>query len=90
MGIGDVRSSNTTRKKGSSYQRQRIVQSAMGITITTVHLREFASMTEDLQLEITVTTVINGSQFIPDLGFGRGHLTFLHKVRIFSIDHSYL
>jgi hypothetical protein len=46
--IEDVRSPSTTRKKESSYRRQKIVQSAMGLTTTTTHPREFASMTEDL------------------------------------------
>jgi hypothetical protein len=47
----------------------RIVQSSMGLTTTAAHLREFASMTEDLQLEITMNSTINGSQSI--IGWGK-------------------
>jgi hypothetical protein len=67
--IGDVRSSSTTGKKGSSYQWLRIVQNAMGLTTTAAHLRGYASTTEDLQLEVTVSSVINGSQFT--IGWGK-------------------
>jgi hypothetical protein len=41
----------------------------MGLTTTAAHLREFASMTEDLQLEITMNSTINGSQSI--IGWGK-------------------
>jgi hypothetical protein len=60
--IGDVRSSSTVGKKGSSYQQQRIVQNAMGLTTTTTHLREFASMAEDLQPGITMNSTIYRSK----------------------------
>jgi hypothetical protein len=68
--IGDVHSSSTAEKKGSSYQQWRIIQSALGHTTTTTHLREFASMTHDLQLEITMNLAINGSPFM--IGWGQG------------------
>jgi hypothetical protein len=58
---GDVRYSSIAGKKGSRYQQQRIIQSAMRLTTTAAHLREFALMTEDLQLEITMNTTINRS-----------------------------
>jgi hypothetical protein len=50
MGIGYVRSSSIAGKKGSSCQQQKIVQCAIGLTTTETHLREFSSMTKDLQL----------------------------------------
>jgi hypothetical protein len=39
----------------------------MGLT-TTTHLREFSSMTEELQLEITVNSAINVSQSMTGWG----------------------
>jgi hypothetical protein len=59
--IGDVRSSSTARKKGSNYLRQKTVQSAMEFTTIATHLKEFALMTKDFQLGITVSSAINGS-----------------------------
>jgi hypothetical protein len=60
--IGDVHSSSTDRKKGSSYQRQKAIQSATGLTIIATHPNWFALMTEDLQSGITVNSTINRSQ----------------------------
>jgi hypothetical protein len=79
--IRDVHSSSIARKKGLSCQQQRIVQSAKGLTTTIAHLRGFASMIEDIQLGITVNSVINGSQFTIRWGakpastidWGQGH-----------------
>jgi hypothetical protein len=47
-GIGDVRSSSTTRRKESNFQQQRIVQSAVEPTTMAGHPKEFASMTGSL------------------------------------------
>jgi hypothetical protein len=66
--IGDVCSSSTAGKKGSSYQRQKTVQNATGLTIITTHLKGFALMIEDLQPRITVDSTINGSRFT--IGWG--------------------
>jgi hypothetical protein len=41
----------------------------MGLTTTTTHLKEFALTTEDLQLEITVSSAIDGSQ--STIGWGQ-------------------
>jgi hypothetical protein len=60
---GDVNSSSTARKMGSSYRRQEIVQSATWLTIIATHPKGFALMIEDLQPRITVDLTINGSQF---------------------------
>jgi hypothetical protein len=54
----------------------------MGLTIIATHLREFASMTEDLQPRITVNSAINGSQSMigwgarPASTIGWGRLVF--------------
>jgi hypothetical protein len=67
--IGDVRSSSTAGKKGSSYRRQKIVQNAIGLTTTAAHRKGFALTIEDLQPEITVNSTINGSQ--STIGWGQ-------------------
>jgi hypothetical protein len=41
----------------------------MGLIIIATHPKGFPLMTEDLQPEITVNSVINGSQFM--IGWGR-------------------
>jgi hypothetical protein len=43
----------------------------MGLTTTTSHLRGFASTTKDLQLEVTVSLAINGSQITISWGKAR-------------------
>jgi hypothetical protein len=58
-GIGDVRSSSTIGKRGSSRRRQKTIQSATGFTIMATHSKGFALMTEDLQPRITVDSIIN-------------------------------
>jgi hypothetical protein len=59
--IGDVRSSSTAGKKGSSYQWQKTVQNATGLTIIATHPKGVALMIEDLQPRITVDLTINRS-----------------------------
>jgi hypothetical protein len=54
-------------EKGIKLPTTRNVQNAMGLT-TTTHLREFSSMTEELQLEITVNSAINVSQSMTGWG----------------------
>jgi hypothetical protein len=60
--IGDVHSSSTAGKKGSSCRQQKIVQSAMGLTIIATHPKGFALMTGYLQPEITVNSTISRCQ----------------------------
>jgi hypothetical protein len=59
---GDVRSSSTVGRKGSSYQRQRTVQNAMEHTTIATHPKRFALIAEELQSGIIVNLVINGSR----------------------------
>jgi hypothetical protein len=66
--IGDVCSSSTVGKKGSSCQQQKTVQIATRLTIITTRRKGFALMTEDLQPEITMDSTINGSHFT--IGWG--------------------
>jgi hypothetical protein len=65
-GIGDVLSSSTAGKKGSSCRQQKTVQSATWLTIMATHPKGFALMTDDLQPRITMDLTINGSQFTID------------------------
>jgi hypothetical protein len=58
--IGDVHSSSTAGKKGSSYRRHKTVQSVTGLTIMATHPKGFALMTEDLRPRTTVDSTING------------------------------
>jgi hypothetical protein len=66
--IVDVCSSSTVGKKGSSYQRQKIVQSARRLITIIAHPKGFASTTEGLELVITANSAINESQFINGWG----------------------
>jgi hypothetical protein len=78
---GGVRSSSIVGEKGSSYRRQKTVQSATGLTIMATHPKGLALMTEDIQPRITVDLTINGSQFtigwgakpVFTIGWGQGH-----------------
>jgi hypothetical protein len=52
--IGDVHSSSTVEKKGSSCRWQKTFQNATGLRIMATHPKGFALMIEDLQLRITM------------------------------------
>jgi hypothetical protein len=69
--IGDVRSSSTARKKGSSCRQQKTIQSAMGLTIMATHPKGFALMTEYPQPRITMDSIIKRSRFTISWGQGQ-------------------
>jgi hypothetical protein len=53
---------------GGNCQRQKIVQSAMEHAAMAAYPKEFASMTGGLRLGITMSSIINESQFINGWG----------------------